>query len=102
MGWERRGDYGPYYIRSKRVNGRVEKHYYGNGELAAFRSDFDGAARKADDHFRGREASLSACDSAVQDLHRQVDDVVDALLLLSGYHHHRGEWRIAKPRSRRR
>ena len=102
MGWERRGDYGPYYIRSKRVNGKVEKSYHGNGERAEIMSDFDRAMREIEDRSRIREASLSDCDLAVQDLHRQVDDVVDALLLLSGYHYHRGEWRMAKPRSRRR
>src|SRR5262249_33033157 len=94
MGWEYRGANGPYYTRSKRVNGRVTREYVGGGIVALAASLFDEEdrdARAADRAERARHAEL---DRSLTALSRLADTLTAATLEQAGYfRHHRGQWR---------
>ena len=55
MSWETRGVYGPYYTRSRRVDGRVVREYVGAGPLADIIAQADEAEREAHRLQRRRE-----------------------------------------------
>ena len=98
MAWERRAGGGLYYVRKRRVNGRVVSEYVGTGLLGALSADMDAeerAERKAE-----REALLAEqerwddVDAAVAQVCEATDLIARTALVLAGYHqHHRGEWR---------
>jgi hypothetical protein len=61
MSWETRGVYGPYYTRSRRVDGRVVREYVGRGPLAEIIAQADEAEREAHrlQRRRGRTDDIS-------------------------------------------
>jgi hypothetical protein len=46
MGWEFRGNNGPYYTRSRKVNGRVIREYGGRGRLGELLASEDEEERR--------------------------------------------------------
>jgi predicted NAD-dependent protein-ADP-ribosyltransferase YbiA (DUF1768 family) len=101
--WERRERGGLYYYRSRRVNGRVEKEYIGNGSLAKLAAEADALER----HQREEEAKawqaereqLEALEELTEELCEAAELLTRAALLTAGYRqHHRGEWRKQRER----
>jgi hypothetical protein len=99
MAWERRGP-NLYYYQSKRVDGRVRKKYVGTGEVAQ-------AIAHADESIRRRRAAHSerarvelvearTIASAGEELWEAAEILAVAQLVASGYHRHKGEWRMRR------
>ncbi len=94
MGWDK----GRYYTRSKRVNGRVEREYWGRGktgDLAARLHELERQPRLVEQEAkRARKAELDALDAPLNELSELADLLGRAALVVAGYHQHRrGEWR---------
>lgn len=103
MAWESRNGSGRYYTRSRRVNGRVVRQYFGHGLLAEYAAavdDVDRANRAlAAATWRAEREDVDAVRAAVRGLGAAVDAAVAAELAALGYHKERGEWRRTKSRS---
>ena len=94
VGWDR----GRYYTRSKKVNGRVIREYFGAGEVAELASQIDAinrADREAEREARRAEkAEMDALDVPLNDLNDLADLLAHAALVAAGFRQHkRGEWR---------
>jgi hypothetical protein len=104
MGWEtREGGAGPYYTRSRWVGGRVVREYVGGGVigwLAARRDELE-RLKKVEENARRREERESFERSAgfLQELEEAAEVLTRAVLLASGYHKRRGEWRLKRERA---
>jgi len=100
VAWERRGGDGVYYYKIERQGGRVRKRYIGNGELAHIIAHADEtrrrvwAKRKAIERAELDEARSLA--SAGGELYEAVEVLAVAELVASGYHRHKGEWRMRR------
>jgi flagellar biosynthesis/type III secretory pathway chaperone len=98
MGWEMRGNCGPYYTRSKRVNGRVVREYIGKGRIAMLVAQLDELDRekreiRATELKVGRD-SMESISNTLDKLQELTDLLVKATLIQAGYYRHkRGEWR---------
>ena len=98
MSWETRGVYGPYYTRSRRLDGRVVREYVGRGPLADIIAQADEAEREARRLERRREREQLEQDRELDQLFLAysagVDELLRSALEAAGYHRHkRGEWR---------
>ena len=98
MSWETRGVYGPYYTRSRRVDGRVVREYVGRGPLAEIIAQADEAEREACRLERRREREQLEQDRELDQLFSAysagVDELLRGVLEAAGYYRHkRGEWR---------
>lgn len=98
MGWEMRGNYGPYYTRSRRVGARVVREYVGKDRIAQLAAQLDEIDRmerqaKSAEHKQDHN-KLQECYQPLQELCEITDLLVKATLVSAGYYrHHRGEWR---------
>lgn len=105
MGWETRaGSANAYYVRSRKVRGRVYHEYCGaagspTAELAAAEDAMRREAReRALADRRSERERLEALDAPVFALNDRVEALYRAALLVAGYRRHaRGQWR--KPRA---
>jgi hypothetical protein len=99
MAWERRGP-NLYYYQSERVDGRVRKKYVGAGEVAQ-------AIAHADETIRRSRAARSeragveleearTLATAGEELWEAADILAAAELVASGFHRHRGQWRMRR------
>ncbi len=97
MAWESRERGGPYYTRSRRVNGQVVREYIGGGELARIVSESDTRRRTLRKAERQQERAelerLEALAAPLGELCEVTETLVRAHLLAGGYHKHKGEWR---------
>ena len=89
-----------YYYRSIRDGDRVRKVYVGRGAKAheaARRTDERCQARQATRESLRMEAEKSAlAEQRLSDLHDMAAQLFKAVLLASGCHEHRGQWRRRK------
>jgi hypothetical protein len=97
VGWEIRERGGSYYVRSRRVGGRVVREYVGGGLAGRLASESDRIARarreaRALEERRERE-KLEALAAPVLELSEAAEILVRAELLAGGYHKHKGVWR---------
>lgn len=99
MGWEKRRGR-KYYYRKHRIGDRVVSEYIGTGPVAEAAAALDELQRLAQeekrDQFRRERQRQRALDEATERACRLIRDVVDAALLLNGYHYHKGEWRLRR------
>ena len=96
MGWEDRGGR-RYYYRKKRIGSRVFSEYVGAGWLAELEAEGDMMERE---QRRRQQEEWEEMKAEVKALDRELDSVGDltrcltrAVLLLAGYHPHKGQWR---------
>ena len=93
MGWEQRGAHW-YYIRKYRVNGRTVRRSLGRGPAAMQAAAIDAERRAQKAQARALQRELEALDTDVLTFFKLIDRLLQAHLLLAGYHqHHRSEWR---------
>jgi hypothetical protein len=99
MGWETRGGR-RYYYSKYRVGPRVVSRYIGSGPVALIRARFaekegskERALRTAE---RGKRRGELEFDATLDEVSRAAEAAAECLLLASGYHKHRGEWRRAR------
>jgi hypothetical protein len=106
MAWEARSGRGRFYTRSRREGGKVRRQYIGAGpaaELAAAFDDWQRAERMAEAEARKVEqARWQGAQHALAATVTITDLLVQAALLVAGYHRHeRGEWRRWKDEPRK-
>lgn len=99
MAWEDRNGR-RYYYRKRREGGRVVSEYVGNGFIGDLASARDGEERfKADiaraDWLKQKE-SAEAIDEQISEAEKYTKAIVKAVLLISGYHMHKRQWRKAR------
>ena len=101
MGWEARGCGGGgrlYYVRYRKVNGRVTRRYIGTGPVAELAAAAD-ALRRADrqaaaDALRAEQVRWAEAAAPLKELSCAADLLTRAALLAAGYHRHsRSTWR---------
>jgi hypothetical protein len=99
--WERRERGGPYYTRSRKVNGQVIREYVGGGvlgEIAALEDEAERRRRQEEvvlwKEERERVEDLMA---PVEELCEAAEVLARAALVAAGYRRHkRGEWRKSR------
>lgn len=96
MGWETRGKQRVYY-RKRRIGDSVRSEYVGAGYSAELMAQLDAherqqaeVCRRAFEEIQRRE---DAIDRQIDSIGEQLQQLVDATLLVSGYHQHRRQWR---------
>lgn len=101
MAWEQRGN-GRYYYRKDWENGHCVSVYLGAGETAVliatcerYRQAEEAQAREAE---RSRRAEVAACDQTIAELEQLTRELMRAVLLMNGYHQHKGQWRRKRER----
>lgn len=99
MGWEKRGK-GMYYYTKKRVGKRVVSEYKGSGLFAQLFSELDNDKRleRNYNHTQRKEQKdkTTGINKDVDQLTELTDGLVRAVLLTSGYHPHKGQWRKSR------
>ena len=86
-----------YFYRSRRSGGKVISEYCGADILGAYAEGLDDRTR--DQLYRQRQAERKeqaeqdAIDRQVDELGDQVQALVDAVLLATGHHQHKRQWR---------
>lgn len=96
MAWELRGN-NIYYYRKKRIAGKVVSEYVGKEAVAGAIAVLDLEKRQE----RNREAEVVKKERAEFQLLEQhvtqvasfIKPIVEGVLVVSGYHKHKGQWR---------
>lgn len=101
MGWEKRGK-GMYYYHKRREGKRVVSEYKGTGLLAHLYSELDLVNKKylvrKHHHAQWNEHNdeITEINMEIDQLAQIIDGLVRAVLLTSGYHPHKGQWRKSR------
>jgi len=94
MAWENRGR---YYVRKVWRNGTCQSEYIGGGPLAPLAARLDAIEREEREErrraLRKEQSEQAALDGQIDELGGAVGDLVTAVLLATGYHTHKREWR---------
>ena len=97
MSWEMRERGGPYYTRSRRLNGRVVREYVGGGIRGQEAAAMDAEARQQREEerreWREEKAEIAQIEDAVKGFGAVCKIAIAHKLEVSGYYNHRGEWR---------
>lgn len=93
MAWETRNGKGRYYTRSRRVNGKVVREYFGCGLRAEAAARADAEARQARAERRRQEDERSARARQIEEEYRLATQHSAQVFTAAGYHCYHGEWR---------
>jgi len=97
MAWEERNGRS-YYYEKRRQGGRVVSQYIGTGELARLAAQLTllDQWRKEEERAEWRlyQAEQAALDAEIAELAQLVQTVTGAVLLASGCHRHKRQWRV--------
>jgi hypothetical protein len=90
-----------YYTRSKRVGGKkVVREYVGSGLVGEMAAESDRLARekrkRAREHLKAVHAAERTQEAALIDYYNAVSAVLTEVLEASGYHNHKGQWRLKR------
>lgn len=100
MAWEKRERGGFYYTRSKKVGGRVIREYVGAGPLAELTARMDTLERQRCEEeaaaWKAEKKRLEALEAPVAKLCEISEALARVALAATGYHRHRGEWRLRR------
>lgn len=101
MPWENRNGQ-DYYYRKRRDGDQVISEYVGSGWLAEIAASQDGekrAEREAEHRiWNDAKAEILATDREVNQTLDTCHDLANAILLASGFHTHKGQWRRKRER----
>ena len=96
MGWEQRGN-SSYYYRKEREGSRVKSVYVGRGEIAHMIGEVQSSSplvEKLARTMKSRDTvEQEGVDASLDHLRFQVQTLTEGLLLLSGFHTHKRQWR---------
>jgi len=96
MAWEDRNGK-RYYYKKRREGRRVVSEYYGSDEFAGLLADRDYLNREEERKKRQAQRreleGWLALDREINQLLNIYLDLASAVLLASGYHTHKGQWR---------
>ena len=88
---------GRYYYRSRRSGQRVETEYLGTGALAELIAEADACDQQLREQqrmeARAEQEAQRQLDRSIAAVGHLTQAVVQAVLLASGYHVHKGQWR---------
>ena len=103
MGWEKRERGGFYYTRSRKVDGRVVREYFGTGPLAeivALEDEYRCRRREEEAaYWEEKKERLKQNAAFLQELEEAAKILATAHLLAAGYHRHKGSWRLLRERA---
>jgi hypothetical protein len=103
MAWLTKPSGRRYYYRRRKVGGRVVSEYIGSGYVADLAAQLDARDRLKQQAERERvrrdRAVQEELDEQVDEVGKQVTDLVTAVLLVSGYHTHKRQWRRFRDRN---
>jgi hypothetical protein len=101
MAWEKRRRK-RYYYTKRRCAGRIESDYVGAGESAQVIAALEALYREQQSSERHQwqreQESHRAADAEIDRLGADIRRLVAAVLLASGYHTHKGQWRLKHER----
>jgi hypothetical protein len=96
MGWEYRNG-SRYYYRKERSGPRVRSVYVGRGEIAELSAELDDMEQvQKETRFRKERRereTFKSLDASIDSLVALTSTLTDAVLIASGFHQHRREWR---------
>lgn len=96
MGWEERNGRS-YYYDKRREDGRVVSKYIGKGiasKVVEATNEINRLEREELRLERVRQKALDReIDTFIRDYTARTKELTEAVLLLSGYHKHKGQWR---------
>src|SRR4051794_33280202 len=96
MGWEARGS-GRYYYRKHKQGGKVHSEYVGAGYAGLLSEQLTKAARLDAEYKRQAWAAIKEeeerLDKIVDDMTLASQQLVTALMLVTGHHQHKRQWR---------
>ena len=102
MGWEERRGHS-YYYRSVREGKRVRKEYVGGGALGQLVAQLDELERlqgkEEEASWKEERQRLEGRAGFLRELEEAVEILTRAELLASGYHRHKGTWRMLRERT---
>lgn len=105
MSWETRGN-NSYYYQKKRVNGKVVSEYVGKGFLAQEIALMDLAERqernKEAEVMKKESTELKLLDQQVTQVTSFIKQLLEGVLIISGFHKHKGQWRKVRNGKNRR
>jgi hypothetical protein len=97
MAWEyRHGKTKKYYYKSRKVNGKVVKNYYGCGRTAELFAIADAERKFIREQARIERERLDELDRQITEFCQVVDGIALGLLVSRGYYRHKGnhlDWR---------
>jgi len=97
MAWEyRHGKAKKYYYKSRKVNGKVVKDYYGCGLTAELFAALDAERKLIRDQARLECERQDELDRQITEFCQAVDGIAIGLLVSRGYYRHKGnhsDWR---------
>ncbi len=95
MGWEARGS-NRYYYKKKRISRKVVSEYMGRTP-DAYRTASEVEEQLQHEQLeRNEREKATTMENAINQLVRESKALVKGVLLASGYHQHRGEWRYRR------
>jgi hypothetical protein len=96
MGWEARGSHS-YYYRKERDGSSVRSVYVGRGEMAQLTAALLAMQREdrriKNQKLQQEQASLKALDLDLDVMLWAVNTMMDAALIVAGFHQHKRQWR---------
>ena len=99
MGWEQRNG-SNYYYRKERSGVRVRSVYVGNGLVADLAAQMDVVERSKREAERGalhhEIENQEAIDSLINEVCSMTERLTRAALIASGFHLHKGQWRLKR------
>ena len=97
MAWEyRHGKTRQYFYKSRKINGRVIKEYYGCGLTAELFSTLDAERKWQREQARIDRERLASIDRQMDEFCQVVDDIAVGFLVSQGFYRHKGNrshWR---------
>ncbi|QDT64770.1 hypothetical protein [Calycomorphotria hydatis] len=98
MAWEKRQRGRRYYYRSRRVDGRVVKEYFGTGPTAELAAAVDKKTKEKRDlerlQARKLSSEIAAIDTIMRDMDKAITVLSQAVLFAAGFHQVNYQWRF--------
>ena len=102
MAWEERNGK-RYYYQKRRAGEQVVSHYIGTGTLATLAAQLDQLEQQRQaaerEQWQRQQAEQAALDSEIVAYTRLVQTVTAAVLLASGCHRPKRQWRVKREQS---
>lgn len=96
MAWEDRNET-VYYYRKRREGKHVISEYVGKGLIGQLAEEMDSEERYKKDldqsEFRKQQWTIKIIDEQVSDVEKYTRAMTRAVMLVSGYHSHKRQWR---------
>ncbi|MDO9545933.1 MAG: hypothetical protein Q7J07_04175 [Pelolinea sp.] len=92
MGWEERKGR-KYYYHKTRIGSHVQSFYMGKNIQTYIIHSIIQERRREEEAYRTMVKNEKKKDNEINAYHELVNQLANAVLVLNGYHTHKGEWR---------